>query len=895
MVITKKILKNQAGASLVSVTIISGVLIGSMFYLYDRVSGGIETVEKYNEVAKSSLGLRGVMAYAKDLLDTRSCIDSTKFTGLPEYPCKLTDAGSLERLLISENVYTSLCNYYENNGKPTDGLQNYCGSGKPPLPLDKFTFNIKKAKISDQHLIYSVFDEQSDYSLKGQCLSITYESAMSSLHAGMATITTRVKLYKDEACAAEVLASGEAVDVFFPRQINEFTLVSNRSLSIGNTSKETDINILDAGSKITFHSPVLVNKNLYYPTSGFSSGVNVKFTDKIIANGDIFSNNGDYPDPVFTGTGEIWISKHPSFTGFQKGLFRGAKEKSLQVLFDPTLAPVNDTSLMDECNAYRNRKYKTDYCTDNWGTDRPISVFKQVGPGSYDIGMTKLGEFIQYDVKNAQSYTSRNYSNESIPSTAQSIIQDNDSLKKILSDDLHFISPNEDGFYIRINLLRDGIIEIRGASSLNDVNCYGDMLSGGEEWCYNSDKNQQTYNGDDYDARSLYKRTAENNPFDINKFKQDKDWSVPNDKFQNGKIYRYQKLTCDTKDCEIEEKIYNTILAKQDVPYFKIAGKVKKTTQGNRASQVYNVQISTDPVDTNFFTYKVTSSKFNFEPKDLCQKANPYIDDDLTFNYQTATIANADTNWSKFNGSDVSLSTKELDYLKGEFTYHEMCNQAPTPSPAYASYDADWSNESFNSWNFNPVDKSGAYKPNAAKTGYDKIFNLADNTVTNKITIDDTNHDLFHSYSILDRCVIKNTALRVKGFLTCRYMFIEQRKSNLEMIGSFIVDKLTIEKVPSNYEITWKNIYHPASRNSLVGNRELLSVSSCETTAANPVWARTGNRCDPSYLTDKAVPYTWTTFDPLCIIITGSPIPICKPEQRGYNFNIQRLYEHYGI
>lgn len=125
--------------------IVSASLIASIYFLYNKVTGGIKLVERYNKSLKTSVAMRGVIVYAKDLLENRACIDKSSYTGLPETPCSLTSNQSLERLLLSDSVVSALCTFYENNGKPKDGSQNFCEPKTPNLRLNDFEFDIKKS------------------------------------------------------------------------------------------------------------------------------------------------------------------------------------------------------------------------------------------------------------------------------------------------------------------------------------------------------------------------------------------------------------------------------------------------------------------------------------------------------------------------------------------------------------------------------------------------------------------------------------------------------------------------------------------------------------------------------------------------------------------------------
>jgi len=242
----------------------------------------------------------------------------------------------------------------------------------------------------------------------------------------------------------------------------------------------------------------------------------------------------------------------------------------------------------------------------------------------------------------------------------------------------------------------------------------------------------------------------------------------------------------------------------------------------------------------------------------------------------------------------------EPDYINGTknpvLTLSQACSSTDLPSSGFdVSYDADWTNEAFNSWNFNPVDKTNQFNPKTPDiTKYNNIYNSSIPTVDNTFEIDSSVMNVFQSKGIVDRCIVKNSATIVKGFFICRFLIIEDRTTDLEMIGTFIVDKLEIRNL--NFKkLSWKNIYHPLSRDKLVGSNQLKAVANCPIDKLKPTWINGGDeKCETASLMVKAWPFTWTTFDPLCLIFEGSATPLCKPENRAYNFNSVKIFEQYG-
>jgi hypothetical protein len=351
--------------------------------------------------------------------------------------------------------------------------------------------------------------------------------------------------------------------------------------------------------------------------------------------------------------------------------------------------------------------------------------------------------------------------------------------------------------------------------------------------------------------------------------------------------------------CDLTTKVYNVISTARPIPTLAMTVSSKKTSPSAPAtsvgvSQLFSVNFEQKNFDSNLFAYDDVEVGMNLNHNDFCKDKDQTL---MKFDLASNTIKNMDNNWRLPNGDTIALTEPESDYLNGDFSYNDMCMSSSVSATGSASYDADWSAEAFNSWNFNPVDKSNQYKPSPLKKDYLNIFD-SNYSEPNKYIINNKNDNLFHTYSILDLCIVESSAKQVKGFFSCRHLVIKDRTNDLEMIGTFIVDKLTIGKTAGSKKINWKNIYHPSARDSLFilgNNKSLKSEADCKVDKDMPKWASTEARCDPSHLASFAAPFSWTTFNPLCVILTGAISAQCKPEDRAYNFNIIRVFEHYGL
>jgi hypothetical protein len=350
--------------------------------------------------------------------------------------------------------------------------------------------------------------------------------------------------------------------------------------------------------------------------------------------------------------------------------------------------------------------------------------------------------------------------------------------------------------------------------------------------------------------------------------------------------------------CDLKRETYTVASNVIPSPYLKILTVPKITSKGTVAPQTFDVEFYTEGMNSN---YEVRSSSsvlnFSVKPYDYC--ASKQVNYSLKVDVDNSNILSdiSSSGWQTSTGGAITLSTDESDYLVGDFCYFDICSSVSPPSTSVGSYDADWSSEAFYSFNYNPVDNKLNYVPNLSKTGYAKIFDLSQN-ISNKLYIDSSYSSLFNSYGIVDRCTISSSATVVKGLFICRFLVIENRTTDLQMIGTFIVDKLQIGSLGSG-KIYWKNNFHPASRDYLTNAADLKNglypVSSCKINPSQPFWQFTSNECNVSnFVYMKGKPLTWTTFDPLCKKVTGVVTSICKPEERSYSFDVVKIYEYFG-
>lgn len=149
------------------------------------------------------------------------------------------------------------------------------------------------------------------------------------------------------------------------------------------------------------------------------------------------------------------------------------------------------------------------------------------------------------------------------------------------------------------------------------------------------------------------------------------------------------------------------------------------------------------------------------------------------------------------------------------------------------------------------------------------------------------NNTTFQVRSIVGTCTIKASANFVTGFFACNKLIIEQRRTPLRIIGTFIAGNVSIH--PSAYisGITWSSIYHPQSTEDLRREGILKRTSNggpCSSKSSSPIWSPVPSiqdvvdrmTCNVISLRAKADPFQWTSVDPDCGILPDKSNMMCK-------------------
>lgn len=141
---------------------------------------------------------------------------------------------------------------------------------------------------------------------------------------------------------------------------------------------------------------------------------------------------------------------------------------------------------------------------------------------------------------------------------------------------------------------------------------------------------------------------------------------------------------------------------------------------------------------------------------------------------------------------------------------------------------------------------------------------------------------VFNVIAYANNCNILAEADFVTGFFVCNKLLIKPRTKPLRIIGTFIVNKMSIDPSAIRNGIVWSSIYEVNSVSEL-RDSQILPGKNCDN-PNKPVWmpypsvddSRNQFFCNSISLRAKADPFRWTTIDPDCGVASGSSMVSCK-------------------
>lgn len=246
------LLKDQKGSLLLQAMVVVSAIALASFLFSGKVVDIIRVSGKTEKTYKEKNILSSALSYAQYLLVNRFCVDPD--TSLAKEDCDpLMDTKSLERLLILPSTALDIQNRFKIN----------------VIPLNTLSFEIRKQAITPSHPIYDILQ-----TVKSDKLLIVFKSYRDTSRGKIVNVQITASLKVEGKSDALV---GHRMIELRAQSINQYSLMLNRNLVIGEKGIAQGVSSLDYGRKVnvfkdskngkmSFHSPVFVNGDFFIPS-----------------------------------------------------------------------------------------------------------------------------------------------------------------------------------------------------------------------------------------------------------------------------------------------------------------------------------------------------------------------------------------------------------------------------------------------------------------------------------------------------------------------------------------------------------------------------------------------------------------------------------------------------
>ncbi len=719
----------------------------------------------------------------------------------------------------------------------------------------------------------------------------------------------------------------------YPRELNTFTLIAKGDLVLGSGDslpasdwKDTNIRLdaktfsdrasfqSSAGNRmITFLSPIFSNHNLILPNSGFTPLV---FADQVLIGGGVY-----HLDPLNPGTlvayrpekygdpSQTFLAQHPHFGGLLRGVqFEASTDLGLEYLFGSGLPDQPDKTLMERCIA-RN-KYKSDLSTTQESQvairERSTGISNGDSSFSYQLGLTDHNEFrkgvAQPRVLSTVS-TSALFQYAQFNSVGNT--QSEDSTRAILRVSLEVPLGLGGGTGVQqldVQLGANSELEVDFGEWRKDY--FKTLADQKKAELDSADANYQTAK-DKYDSALSQAQEPISDPATgatttptggatttpvTNGTTTERDaQQAARDAAQSVRVADQTERDAAKSTKDAAQSAWDTAQSAWQTAGSGNRPKLVLKTTAVASDKVGFQVLFQNESEFHHSNFDVSNLKIHFEVSDfgldpLAQNVGgagyrSIVNEEITGpNGSNNTLefaksagrltrASSGQGWTSL-GEPTSQVAHTFPTESDPSDLESLCKNSAQGSSALAFAPPDNWNVSFaessrTSWNFKPLP--------AAQSA---------------VTFTGSQDGDFHVYSIAPQCVVKSSATLVAGFFTCDELVIESRATPLNMVGTFIVGKLTIDPSAVTSGITFANIYHPSSI-ALLKNKKILSKNGggvCPSIPDHPVWhpnlgvVHLANtlKCTPAALSRRADNFTWTAVDPVCGLISGQMNTQCK-------------------
>ncbi len=311
----------------------------SLFYILNvqnNVSFLSTFISKEQKIVSTKAFLKGTLYYTIFAIQERWLMNDawSRMTPNNSDPTIFSDMKTfvnyplnLERFLWSEATINDMAKRYEDYyGTPVSRPENFL--------LTALSHNLLFSTLKEQsinHPLNVIFDPSLERCFSGVKISITKDTTV--IPQGDETylivqISLKKKDEKDPFCANQLTTVRSQV-AFFPRTLNQFTMIKAGDLNLNNFTGS----VSDSGIK--FHSPVYIEDNLVINKKSPFSPVTF-YESVVLGSGRLqdTSDNGIAPTS-YGGDDSMFSDQYPSFRGLLGGIrMEGEFDEGISKLFD---------------------------------------------------------------------------------------------------------------------------------------------------------------------------------------------------------------------------------------------------------------------------------------------------------------------------------------------------------------------------------------------------------------------------------------------------------------------------------------------------------------------------------------------------------------------------------
>lgn len=823
---------NRQGSALLTSMMLAGLSLVLLM-------GIGQSILQFNKLQRQQMGditvdqvLNSALDYTMTAVKQNWCMTPTWTKSLTS--CNLQDAYNIERLLLNEDNIKYL------------GL---LGEDTSKIRISKIgPVEVSLSSIQTEHPLFSMLDQV--YKFGGKKILFTVERIQNiqtpnkgreipikiTVEIDFSIFTKKVKI--------------ENIMYVFPREIGTQALLLANNLYLnssesgflseaGNSRIAQDSEIAKSGG-LHFLSSVFVNGDVYLPDSNSKKFSNVTFADKLILGNGYVKQDNDYFIPnTLGGDADKYTSQLNNFGGFLGGVeLDPERDLGLDVLsgiYNPGVVISN----FDVCKQRQLAKMDLTKSRDSQLWQRVVSDTNSEIQSILNFG--KVDIFLPQRIEGSDSSSDNDFKIMNHENNSEPII-------RVWISSIGYDSGVE--FKTYASLSRNGKFTLKNS---NFPNFSIEVQT--SSYLINDNVQDHLLN-----LKLIYKGIE-----DLPLTGGSGSIKIPNPRI----VIQFEAFDLGyangvpTRDKNPNSISYGTIKASDTAHYFldkfKMSGieLVKK-------NGVFKINKGINFKNSEYYTCSLLGTEECDDAGFKYFESEAYPDRIVSNPFQAAANEAED------------LAALDLSCSGVDFTLKPLNNsfQAASWDTSFLSFTKKaWSFSGNGSWQTSDVVKEEIDVADLTGKRSDPSFNVI---------------------AYAKNCNILAEADFVTGFFVCDKLHIKQRAKPLRIIGTFVVNQISIDPSAVKNGIVWSSIYEVNSVSELRDSK-ILSGTNCEN-PNKPIWmpypsvndSQNNFFCNAVSLRSKADPFRWTTIDPDCGVAKGSSVVSCKGRIK--RWSIKELY-----